>query len=449
MAASSPNLSTRGQVFASPEYRMPLLDILCDLWHPETNPDGYVSLGIAENTLMHDELMQHITDNFSINSHSLTCGDGFSGSHRLRNILAKFINRNFNPHEPITKDQLIVTSGVGQAIELSGFSLCDKGDGVLLGKPYYGNFPIDFGYRAEAKIVGVSFGDIDPFGLEAVETYEKTLLEAQQKGIRVKVFLLCNPHNPLGCCYTPEVIKAYMKLCQKHKLHLLCDEIYALSVWKNPAVPDAPEFTSVLSIDTEGLIDKNLVHSMWGMSKDFGANGIRVGCLITRNEDFMRACVANSEFSGPSSLSDLAASSTLSDETFLKSYIETNRQRLAANYQLATKFLKKHNIPYKEGSNAGLFLWADLFAPNRSVIDSLIKEEDSGLKSMEARMTDVLLRHKIFVAAGHDFGTDVSGWFRVVFAHRKDYLLEGLERMTRAIQMFGVELTEERAAGAP
>lgn len=58
-----------------------------------------------------------------------------------------------------------------------------------------------------------------------------------------------------------------MQLCQKHNLHLLCDEIYALSVWKNPEAPDAPEFTSALSIDTEGLIDRNRVHAMWGMSK--------------------------------------------------------------------------------------------------------------------------------------------------------------------------------------
>lgn len=162
----------------------------------------------------------------------------------------------------------------------------------------------------------------------------------------------------------------------------------------------------------------------------------------------MRACVANSDFSGPSSLSDLAASGTLSDDTFLKTYIETNRQRLAQNYQLATEFLKKHNIPYKEGSNAGLFVWADLFAPNRTAIDSLAKEQES-LRSMEARMTDTLLKNKIFVAAGSDFGTDVSGWFRIVFAHQENYLLEGLERMNRAIQTFGVELAEERVDGAP
>jgi len=55
---------------------------------------------------------------------------------------------------------------------------------------------VDLDYRA--KIVGVSFGDVDPFSLEAVDIYEKALLEAQQKGICVKVFLLCNPHNPLG-----------------------------------------------------------------------------------------------------------------------------------------------------------------------------------------------------------------------------------------------------------
>ncbi|CAF3529027.1 unnamed protein product [Fusarium graminearum] len=455
MTPSHANLSTRGELFASPAYRQSLLDILSDLWHPETNSSGYVSLGIAENTLMHKELIQHMTQNvkppsqqywvnangfkLTITSHSLTCGDGFFGSHRLRDALARFINRNFNPHEAVTNDQLIITSGVGRAIELSGFSLCDKGDGVLLGRPHYGNFPIDFGYRAEAKIIGVSFGDVDPFSIEAVELYEKTLTDAQDQGIRVKALLLCNPHNPLGRCYTPKVLQAYMRLCQKHSLHLLSDEIYALSVWENDNVPEAPGFTSVLSIDTNGLIDVNLVHALWGMSKDFGANGIRIGCLITRNEAFMRACVANSDLSGPSSLSDLAAASILSDDAFLESFIKTNRLRLAENYKIVTEFLTNHDIPYKEGSNAGLFVWADLFAPNSALInDSVMKQDDAGaaLMTMEEKMTEILLKERIFVASGGDFGTDVSGWYRIVFAHERTYLLEGLERIVRAVKKF-------------
>ena len=58
-----------------------------------------------------------------------------------------------------------------------------------------------------------------------------------------------------------------MKLCQRHKIHLISDEIYALSVWQNPEVPDAATFKSVLSIDTTGVIDPRLVHVLWGMSK--------------------------------------------------------------------------------------------------------------------------------------------------------------------------------------
>lgn len=58
-----------------------------------------------------------------------------------------------------------------------------------------------------------------------------------------------------------------MKFCQNHSLHLISDEVYALSVWKNPGFPDAPEFTSVLAINPEDIIDRNLVHVVWGMSK--------------------------------------------------------------------------------------------------------------------------------------------------------------------------------------
>lgn len=58
-----------------------------------------------------------------------------------------------------------------------------------------------------------------------------------------------------------------MKFCQRYKIHLISDEIYALSVWQNPEVPDAVTFESILSFDTTGIIDPGLVHALWGMSK--------------------------------------------------------------------------------------------------------------------------------------------------------------------------------------
>ena len=58
-----------------------------------------------------------------------------------------------------------------------------------------------------------------------------------------------------------------MRLCQKYQIHLISDEVYAMSVWHNPEYPDAVGFTSVLELDVEGLIDPRLVHVLWGLSK--------------------------------------------------------------------------------------------------------------------------------------------------------------------------------------
>jgi aspartate/methionine/tyrosine aminotransferase len=58
-----------------------------------------------------------------------------------------------------------------------------------------------------------------------------------------------------------------MQFCQKHSLHLISDEVYALSVWENPEAPNAPGFTSALAIDPDGLIDRDLIHVLWGMGK--------------------------------------------------------------------------------------------------------------------------------------------------------------------------------------
>lgn len=59
---------------------------------------------------------------------------------------------------------------------------------------------------------------------------------------------------------------AYMRLCEKHKIHFISDEVYALSVFINPDFPNANTFTSALSIDISGLISPDLVHVLCVLS---------------------------------------------------------------------------------------------------------------------------------------------------------------------------------------
>jgi 1-aminocyclopropane-1-carboxylate synthase len=60
-----------------------------------------------------------------------------------------------------------------------------------------------------------------------------------------------------------------MAFCKKADIHLISDEVYGLSVYdKDPK--HGYDFTSVLSIDTRGLIDEDRVHIFYGMSKVCG-----------------------------------------------------------------------------------------------------------------------------------------------------------------------------------
>ena len=57
-----------------------------------------------------------------------------------------------------------------------------------------------------------------------------------------------------------------MRFCQKNSIHLISDEVYGLSVYDTES-KDAVKFKSVLSIETNGLIDVECVHVLYGMRK--------------------------------------------------------------------------------------------------------------------------------------------------------------------------------------
>jgi aspartate/methionine/tyrosine aminotransferase len=81
----------------------------------------------------------------------------------------------------------------------------------------------------------------------------------------------------------------FASICGEHGLHLISDEIYAKSVFPNPAIPDAVPFVSTLSLDLDGVIDKTQHHVLYGASKDFCANGLRLGFVSTQNQGIMGA----------------------------------------------------------------------------------------------------------------------------------------------------------------
>lgn len=372
---------------------------------------------------------------------------------RLRTALASFFNEYFGSRYQVKPDQLLVATGVTAITDLVTWAICEEGDGILVPQPYYTAFSVDFHERSRGHVIPMSFQDLP--GYQSVDdifdpefnrlALEKTLQKSLQQGIRPRGFMLTNPHNPLGKCYPPETVEVIARFCNEHNLHLISDEIYARSVFSNPSNPDAIPFTSVLSMDMDKFINPSLLHVMYGASKDFCANGTRLGVLQSRNEGILQAISTVLVFSWPSYIVQDCWASILEDKDFLSSFFKTNEERLQQSYTILTSFLDHEKVSYFRGGNAGVFLWVDLRRFFGDVVKELIESgkisevlkatspDAEKLQKREQQLLDTFLENGVNIGKGSNFATEEFGWFRVTFTTGEGMLLEGLKRFRKAL----------------
>ncbi|KAJ5107391.1 hypothetical protein N7456_004066 [Penicillium angulare] len=413
--------STRGQAAVELGSKRITWDVISDMWHPDSNAEGILSVGMAENTLMHNTLLEYINANSKISAVHLTYNNGSMGSNALRDAVSHFVNRHFKPARQVEPSHILMTNGCSSAIEHLSHLFLNPGDGILLGMPYYATFIADLSLRPEAVVVPVPMGNIDPLSPNAIDLYERTAVEFEQRtGKKVRAVMLCNPHNPLGRCYPRETIDCLMKLCQSRRMHLISDEIYALSVWNNKLDKNSKfnEFESLLSRDLTNLIDPDLVHVLWGMSKDFGANGLRTGAIISQsNSNLHTAAKCVSLYSFVSAMSDQIVTSILSNDTFTDIHI--------------LRIIKENNIEYREGCNAGFFLWANL---GKKYLEHHPEECITKSDFSDKIFNKLLHDQKVYVAHGTAYGSENPGWYRIVFSHPIPWLDEAMKRILHGLK---------------
>ncbi|KAK6538739.1 hypothetical protein TWF694_010313 [Orbilia ellipsospora] len=425
-----------------------LFKIMQNMYNKETNPNGILSLGVAENSLMHQELTEYYADRIKVNPFSLTYGQGPGGSPILKKALAGLYNRKFSPTFEVKAEHIVIGSGVSGVLDLLCHSIGDEGDAILIGRPIYTGFVNDLFLRSKMQLAPVSLKGVDPMGVEAVKFYERELQVQKNRGVKVRGMILCNPHNPLGKCYTPEVIKAYAAFCNKHNIHFISDEIYALSIYSTPSNASAAPFTSIFSVPgLTDIIDKRLVHVLYGMSKDFCANGMRMGCLISPwNPTIVMASFAVGIFQWPSSLADIAWRTILTDEKYLDDFIEKNQKKLGDHYTILTNWFKKHDIPYVDGSNAGFFVWVDLRRYLAKVKlppgddgkipggHTNIPGQPEGAQKRDKMLWDKMVDGGVYVGTAEMFYGEEHGWYRFSFSTVREEMELGLKRMEKVLK---------------
>lgn len=215
-----------------------------------------------------------------------------------------------------------------------------------------------------------------------------------------------------------------MQLCNKYKIHLLADEIYAMSVYDIDD-PHAVKFESVVSIETEKYIDSRYLHLLYGMSKDAGASGIRMGVIYTRNSELLRALSAVSPFHWSGSANERVAILMLEDESWMDDFLLRSRERLASRNILVRQILDDEGIQYRKGANAGFFIWIDL----RPFLAVSSNASSSERWKAEDELMERLMKNNVYITNGRDMSAEEPGWFRVIYSQDERVIREGLKRL--------------------
>ena len=138
-----------------------------------------------------------------------------------------------------------------------------------------GGFEFQFKARSSVTPIPVTTNTIE-------DSLTTALLPALEEAYNnatcpVKAMLMTNPSNPLAQCYPQSCIEDCIRFCQKKNIHYISDEVYALTSFPCPELPEPVPFVSVLSLDVAKLGgDLSRVHTIWSPSKDFGQSGTRM-----------------------------------------------------------------------------------------------------------------------------------------------------------------------------
>ena len=295
-------------------------------------------------------------------------------------------------HARVSPDQVLIMPGSSAAMQLAFSALLDEGDEVILSDP---------GYACYSNMI--SFHDGAPLAVEIFEEegfqYSPSAI-ARKLSPKTKGIMINSPANPTGMVLSPERMKEIARL----DCFLLSDEIYHGLTYGEKA-HSVFEFT-----------DRAFVFN--GFSKLYAMTGWRLGYVIAPAEfvrpmqkiqqNFFISANAFVQWGGVAALRETAAD--------VASMVALYDQRRCFMIQ----GLRKLGFGIMSEPDGAFYVFANA--------------KRFGSDSLRLSM-DILESVQVGVAPGIDFGVNGEGYLRFSYANSMENIGEGLERLTRYLEM--------------
>ncbi len=356
--------------------------------------EGVISLGVGEPdfptpTSIREAGIRSIVDKGTTYTANV-------GLMELRRAISKYLEKRFHvEYDPA--DQILVTVGASEAVDLALRAVVNPGDEVLVPEPTY------VSYAPSAILAG---GVAVP-----VPTYEKDDFRLTADVIRslitpkTKAIVFCYPNNPTGAVMEKADLMAIADVLREHDILVIADEIYAELVY-------GIEHTSMATLP--GMYEKTLLIN--GFSKAFSMTGWRLGyaCGPAPLVDAMKKIHQYVIMCAPT-MSQWAAIEALENGM-------PEVERMVAEYD------KRRQTIVHGFRNMGL----SCFEP-RGAFYCFPRISDLGMTSDEF-CNRLLEAEKVAVVPGSAFGDSGEGFIRVSYAYSIDSINKALVKIDRFIQ---------------
>jgi cysteine-S-conjugate beta-lyase len=301
----------------------------------------------------------------------------------------------------ISEQAVLFLPGIVAGINIALQAFADRGEGVLAQPPVYFHFlrdPLHHGRVLQ-----------DPPLVKNGDSYEIDfdLFERAITG-NTRVFILCNPHNPVGRVYTKMELETIAEICLRHRLIICSDEIHCDLVY--PPYHHIPIAT--LSPDVEAR-----TITLMAPSKTYNIAGLDCGYAIIKNAGLRRQW---RDFSygiipGVNIMGHTAALVALNEG---QEWLEQVLVYLQGNRDFLVKFIREQMTDIRICRMEATYLaWLDCSGM------SINKPSDFFLKKACVALSD-----------GEDFGKGGMNFIRLNFACPRKKLSQALEQMKESLK---------------
>ena len=304
----------------------------------------------------------------------------------------------------VKPSDIIYTSGVVPAISAIVRGLTLPGDKVLVQTPVYNCFFSSIRnqgcmveenhlvYKNNTYVV-----DWDDFERKCADS-------------RVRIFLLCNPHNPAGRVWKKEELQRMGEICQKHDVFVISDEIHC------ELVMSGNEYTPFASLSDDFL--KNSATCV-APTKAFNIAGLQIANIIVKDRnkrERIDRAINIHEVCDVNPFGVIATEAAYTEEG--AEWLRQLNTYLFANYRFLCDFFSKHFPSLEVVKLEGTYLvWVDC----------------SSLGKSSTEIVNNLYRHGVWMNDGVMYGENQSAFIRINIACPRKILEEGLLRMEKAL----------------